>query len=286
MHVQCQKIRKGSKDAAGTGKVTVSDSSLLPSILGSPSSSDQLRSLPGRAAVIPPEAIELFSGSGHLSHKLQLQHVRTEPWDIINGSNFDLLHRGVANRLKDHVKSGHLKFLWLGIPCVTVSRARRPGGGPPPLRSNEHLLGYPDLVGKNKEKVDSANRLFVVCFELIQLCIKHNVSFVVENPLTSMLWKFPRLVQLFKRAGAVEVRVDFCQFGMPWRKSTKLVGNLSNLLSLEAKCTGKLCSASNKSHFRLEGRDDNGVFWTKRAEPYPAKLCFQIAKLVAANNSL
>ena len=83
--------------------------------------------------------------------------------------------------------------------------------------------------------------------------------------------------------GAVEVMVDYCQFGERWRKRTKVLTTLPNASSVSRVCRGKVCSRTKLPHFLLEGRDPQGVFWTKRAEPYPFSFCRAIANAVAAN---
>jgi len=70
-------------------------------------------------------------------------------------------------------------------------------------------------------------------------------------------------------------------FGERWRKRTKLVGTLPDMQNLEAVCRGRgVCERSGLAHFKLEGRDESGAFYTKRAEPYPYKLCHKLAMLI------
>ena len=80
---------------------------------------------------------------------------------------------------------------------------------------------------------------------------------------------------------ASHVKIDFCMFGERWRKRTKLVGTLPGLQTVEAICRGRgLCAKTGLAHFKLEGRDESGTFYTKRAEPYPYKLCHELAMLI------
>jgi hypothetical protein len=49
----------------------------------------------------------------------------------------------------------------------------------------------------------------------------------LENPLTSWMWSAPPL-QLLSLKGHLSI-TDYCQFGTPWRKSTKVLVSTSTL---------------------------------------------------------
>ena len=80
------------------------------------------------------------------------------------------------------------------------------------------------------------------------------------------------------------VVLDFCQFGEPWLKPTKLV--YSRLLDLQSigkrcgfRCNAWRCTRSGHFHIPLVGRDARGVWMTHRAQPYPHSLVRALAKL-------
>ena len=77
---------------------------------------------------------------------------------------------------------------------------------------------------------------------LLRLCIRLENPFVLENPLTSMLWDVPE-VQKIEASANVHARVsDLCAFGTPWKKPTKcLVGNVdfADAEGLALRCTGR-----------------------------------------------
>ena len=77
-------------------------------------------------------------------------------------------------------------------PCGTASRARdKPLSddqhGPPPLRSEEYPMGFPWITGVWKDKLNSANAIYIFvaafCFWLNTL----NVGWSIENPGRSYL---------------------------------------------------------------------------------------------------
>ena len=101
----------------------------------------------------------------------------------------------------------------------------------------------------------------------------------MENPATSRIWLAPAVVSLARNPSSQIVSTDFCQFGTPWRKRTKFLGVLVDLTSIEKLCKRKnnLCSASQRPHMNLQGKNSEGRFWTAVAEPYPPRLCRALA---------
>ena len=57
--------------------------------------------------------------------------------------------------------------IWFGMPCGTISSARRHiEKGPRPLRSLQHVHGFPNLAGRDKLRVDLANEIIDFMYEL------------------------------------------------------------------------------------------------------------------------
>ena len=114
---------------------------------------------------------------------------------------------------------------------------------------------------------------------MCNLANRFKVPWTIENPLTSIVWVTKQMKNLLRSSRAEEGRFDFCQYGKPWRKATKIVGTVPGLEAASRKCTGKVCSRTALPHVKLEGRNAHGVFWTKIAEPYPEKLCKELSLL-------
>ena len=170
------------------------------------------------------------------------------------------------------------------MPCSTWSRARRNDGkGPGPLRSDTWLYGFPDLSPANASKVQEANNALKHIRRITALCMRRRVPFVIENPLTSRLW-LTREIGAMRKEGCVDCDLDFCQFGTPWRKRTRLISSCSALSSLSNTCqlkSGRRCK-SGKRHIQLVGRDSNHVFWTARAQAYPKSFCKKAAEIISS----
>lgn len=206
-------------------------------------------------------------------------------WDIDYNAGCDVLDADNLRRLIQFVSGKHVVLVWMGMPCQSWSRARRWDGGPEPLRDDdEFLYGRPNLFTKDMDKVFDGNLLLGWTFLFCHLCMHLQLAWVVENPFTSRCWltlHFQRLISM----GATLHRVDFCQYQVPWRKSTGLMSfKLHGLLPLLRVCEtirGR-CSATHKRHLILSGKDANNVWWTMRAQPYPRALCSELASFFAS----
>ena len=138
---------------------------------------------------------------------------------------------------------------------------------------------------KTKSDIALGNRLALWTASIIRLAIRYRVPITIENPMTSRLWIFPPIAKEVSRATSVIV-FDACQYGTPWKKSTKLASWNIDLSPLEKRChqTANCCSATGVPHVKLEGVDDKGEFWTAKASPYPLPFCRAFAHLLTAEN--
>ena len=147
---------------------------------------------------------------------------------------------------------------------------------PPPLRSNDFIKGLPGLSGKNLEKVQVSNVVTDFAWFCVQRLRNRGIPGTVENPLTSMLWKHPICLQLQRHPECQFVRIDFCGYGTKRRKPTYFFSwHFSLLDGASRMCTGRdgVCSFSQQPHWILSGTNDQGVFLTKIAQPYPISMC-------------
>ena len=235
----------------------------------------------------PKPAAEMFSGSGRLSITIRKFGWTSEEWDVRHGAHMDMTQKACQQEFFNKMRAGAFLFIWFGTCCKTFSRATGAGPGPQPVRSNEHVWGFPDLTGARKEKTMLANKLAKFTLKAILLANRLKLHWAVENPLTSMLWMLPGFLLLkANKDQNVFIRVDYCQFGTSWQKPTAILSNCKALTAVGATCrmtlctssgTRRICSYSGKCHQRLAGLDDDGVWHTSHAEPYPLKLCRLIA---------
>ena len=210
--------------------------------------------------------------------------------DIEYGSACDLLQPRVLASLLKFIQnhSSEIVLVWMGTPCTTWSRARKNDGGPPPLRNgSEWLWGFPNLPARDLEKISQGNALLDCSVQIAQLCSDLQIAWVLENPFTSRIWLTEPL-QACLLKGASFLQTEFCAFGVPWQKSTGLIfQNFDTLRQVSKHCKthhGR-CSFPGRKHIILSGKDSDGVWLTRRAQPYPYKLCWKIADALISNNT-
>jgi len=225
---------------------------------------------------------EIFAGSARLTQAFIARNLAACALDIVLQAEDDVRVKAVERAILDKIRRRLFKLVWLGHPCSSWSRARRNDGrGPPPLRDDhEFLMGFLGLGDKDKIKVSQGNRMLHFCSRVIDACIQHKVAWALENPATSRVWLTKPMKNLEKQ-GHLFVTLDFCQFGEPWRKRTKIIHGNIDLSSIGKLCQGKggVCSRTGKKHIQLVGTDAKKQFLTRKAQPYPMKLCHDIAEI-------
>merc|ERR1712159_684628 len=106
-----------------------------------------------------------------------------------------------------------------------------------------HIMGLPHLGAKDAYKVFVGNTLVRFSSSVLGACRRMSIPCVMENPHSSRIWRAPAM-QIHIR-NSRQVTLDFCQYGTPWRKRTRLLGYHICLSRLGGLCTGKggMCSA-------------------------------------------
>ena len=229
-------------------------------------------------------ALELFAGCARLSQACCDQGLPCYPIDICLFPSHNVLLSEIESKIVFWMKTGRVKMIWAGMPCTTFSRARKFDGlGPGPLRTDEYLWGLP-LNARDRRKVHEGNQLLAFLLLVLQVCEQYSIPYVVENPLSSMLWMMPSMVKFCKKFSPTFVSLDYCAYGESWKKPTTLMYNFLDLQSLGVRCntSGHMCSFSNKAHTVLRGTNAAGVFLTLVAQPYPKALVAAVARLARA----
>ena len=73
-------------------------------------------------------------------------------------------------------------------------------------------------------------------------------DFMIENPLLSLLWATPQLLEPVRRTRAFQLDCDQCAFGTPWKKPTRFVCSSELLETLAVTCPG------GHTHQKLKGK--------------------------------
>ena len=181
----------------------------------------------------------------------------------------------------EHLATSRRPFHFHGAPpCGTASRARDVAltenqHGPPPLRSEEYPMGFPWLTGFWKDKVESANSIYIhlaaFCFWLNFL----NIGWSIENPGRSYLWH----IEDYKILVAIAFFILFhsCIHGSERKKLTALLTNRAQFQVLAGYCQG------GHEHLPWSHRNENGhiIFDTSKEAAYPKLFCERFANILA-----
>ena len=142
--------------------------------------------------------------------------------------------------------------------------------------------GKENLTPKQQEKLSIGSATFQFSLKIISACLKYGVPVMIENPASSLMWSSPRFARLLDIRSCTKVIFEQCQFGTPWRKSTKVCGwGTGELFELNRRChaTGGKCSRTNKPHIVLSGTAPGGKNWTAIAAAYPDLMAAAVASI-------
>lgn len=139
----------------------------------------------------------------------------------------------------------------------------------PPCRNREFPQGVPWASSNMKKKMKVGNSHSKWLASLVSMSSDY-VFWWIENPDSSWIWSMREWRPII--ASMHSLRVDYCRFGMPWRKRTKFVSNVPGLRHDPIFCT------RDHKHTVLRGCSPSGMLWTLVAEPYP----FPLADILAS----
>ena len=222
--------------------------------------------------------VEIFSGSAKLSQTAVKHGYRALAVDVLYGQGCNVLLEEVREAIMKFIFTKPILFVWFGMPCQSWSRARRFDFGPPPLRDDgKELWGRKGLSSSDQQKVNLGNLLLLATILMVVQLRQRNIAWIVENPWTSRCW-LTGYFRALMASGAKLQQLDYCQFGMPWKKSTGFCFEGLAWNGLFRTCESKFgrCNKTHKKHIILQGKDPTGVWWTHRAQAYPDRLCHDI----------
>ena len=224
--------------------------------------------------------LELFSGKGDLSVAVSKHGYGVVCIDIKHGHTHDLCNVSHQNIILGWIKSKVVAGVWIGTPCNSWSRARHDldGGGP---RDKDHMYGKPNLSLADAQRVKFGNTTLRFSIKVIRTSDHCGIPTVLENPASSMIWQ----VSALQRLKGSPVLLDYCQFGMRWRKRTRFqTWNIDPPENRLCKGHRGICSRTNRPHIILKGYDKvSKQNWTHIAEPYPKRVCSLFADCIVSS---
>ena len=136
--------------------------------------------------------LELFSGTGSVGKVARSRGFDVVSLDLKNADiNCDILQWNYKE-----YPSGYFQFVWASPPCTEYSIAKQTG----------------------VRKIDEANKIVLKTIEIIEYF--NPTIWFIENPQTGLLKN-----QEFMNEKPYK-DVDYCKYGMPYRKRTSLWNNL------------------------------------------------------------
>lgn len=171
------------------------------------------------------------------------------------------------------VRHSKCKYVRLGVPCGTASRAREiPLEGPYPLRSPEHPDGLPNLSQRDRERVRKANLVYAAACRIILACHASGTAWTLENPTNSLFWLTSFWRCVMKQTDPWYATFHSCMYGGARAKSTTLAGSMAKLTTLSVDC--------DKQHNHLPWGKTSTGFATAEETEYPLGLCVALAQVV------
>lgn len=203
--------------------------------------------------LVPRFALELFAGSGRFSRAWR----RAANWPIIEidimwGDRFDLGRRDRQQKVRGWISAGLVVSVFAAPPLNTWSRTLDGPAGDRPLRSDDHPSGLPGLSGRRLAHVCMDNSLARFCAGLFQLCARSGTPLLLLHPHSHRMWEVPCFKGAMQHPLARTTVLDFCRFGGPWRKRSRVAGLGVDLQFLGRLCRGKqICERSGRRHCPL-----------------------------------
>jgi len=201
-----------------------------------------------------PRLLSLFDGTGSISRPFL-----EAGWEV-QSLDADGRHRATVVcdiRRWDYCEEPPCDVLFAGVPCEQYSVAR--------------------TTGRRPRNFALADELVACTWRIVQHMLSKNPEMLwfIENPDSSLLWG-RRVSEPFPH----RVRLDYCQYGKPYRKRTKLATNsafLPRSLCIPATCPACVNGKHEKSAQRGPSKGKAHDCCTlDELHAYPEALCMDI----------
>ena len=239
--------------------------------------------------------LEIFAGSCRLSKACKQVGFRVTAVDKVEdrAENFpiyqgDVRNSGERTLLLQYIEAEKEELLHIHFApsCGTASRAREKAPGPPPLRSDVHPDGLPNLKDSDRQRVEAANESYRAMITIAMFAISLGISISVENPKNSLFCKCSFVVLFLEWLPQYHVcEFQHCMHGGRRNKFTHWMScNPRNLTvdmfqSLRLLCDQQHQHASWAPYIDEHGRQ---VFPTASEAAYPELLCTRVACILKA----
>ena len=174
-----------------------------------------------------------------MSQQAERMGWQAQPVDMaIGGLRHDLTDPAVVQELCGNLRAGMYTLVIMAPPCQTFSVFMRLH---PELstRSYEQPGGGRDGRTPTAREA-TANAIARVCVALARAAEDNGTPWIWENPSASLMWRYRPVRDLVASTDAPRFTgvFDWCQYGRPWKKRTRLEGSAPFLPALARRCTG------------------------------------------------
>jgi len=219
--------------------------------------------------------LELLSGAGRFSQVVKKGKYGVISIDARHGPSHDLCEKSVLSIILGWPRGHCIAGVWLGTPCSSWSRARHDIDGHGP-RTRSSIYGCSGLSTADQIRVELGNQTMRTTAIIIKKCSQLIITVCLENPHSSLLWFAPEIARLVPKG--ISTTSDFCQYGTPWRKRTRVVAwnfcSTQGAPDLTCNLRHGVCARTHIKHVILTGRCSEGnIPWAQLAEPYPRAWC-------------
>ncbi|CAK0791492.1 unnamed protein product, partial [Prorocentrum cordatum] len=175
--------------------------------------------------------------------------------DLAFDHRWDLADPKLIAMLLEMIEQGLIDIILGAPPCATWS----------------------DLSKEERARVTEAN---VLLFNLLALCDaeeQHGGGYLFEHPADPeeepypSVWDLEAVKGMLGRHGVRTTRIDQCMYGGPAQKPTTLASNLDGIQEQAVLCDGR------HRHEKAYGKNERGIFRSRRLQAYPPGLCRMIA---------
>ena len=148
---------------------------------------------PPPSKVAPRLLLDVFSGIHALISQaaMEMGLDRFEPFDIMINPEHDILNDEVFHSLLKICWSGIVGLITLAPPCKEYSRLKLRPGGPPALRTPEHMQGVPWNTKHQQQQVNESKAIHARGRALFQAVARRGGIAIHEQPPSSMAWLEP-----------------------------------------------------------------------------------------------
>ncbi|CAE7421697.1 unnamed protein product [Symbiodinium sp. CCMP2592] len=212
--------------------------------------------------------LDICCGAAHpLTTAMSSYGITCLPIDLLGEEQLDLLNDDTYDHLLRLCFAGIVRLAHGSPPCKEYSRLKLRPGGPPAIRSPDHMNGLPGNTASQQARVQSSQKLLYRCVCLLRAAFCSGAHVSREQPTNAMSWLEPFVQDMLSEIQASLVNIPACSVGQDIAKSWLFACSYSEFRFLASTCSHA------GGHQSVAGtRDERGTFLSQRTAEYPSQL--------------